>query len=121
MYAAADVGTKAAVHGGWSLAFGAPIWGCHILAFTLIQLSFQRGRALATAGLSSFCTNALPIVAGVTIYHETTPPGFLGALRFVAFGCVVAGAAVVARGERAALERDEEKIVAAPIPSPSPD
>jgi hypothetical protein len=24
MYAAADVGTKAAVHGGWSLAFGAP-------------------------------------------------------------------------------------------------
>src|SRR4051812_17011129 len=26
-----------------------------------IQLSFQRGRALATAGLSSFCTNALPI------------------------------------------------------------
>ena len=64
MYAAADVGTKAAVHGGWLLAFGAPIYGCHLLAFILIQLSFQRGRALATAGLSSFCTNALPIVGG---------------------------------------------------------
>ena len=98
---AADVGTKAAVHGGWLLAFGAPICGCHLLAFILIQLSFQRGRALATAGLSSFCTNALPIAAGVTIYHESTPPGFLGAMRFVAFGCVVVGAAVVARGEGA--------------------
>jgi hypothetical protein len=100
-YAAADVGTKAAVQGGWLLAFGAPVWGCHLLAFTLIQLAFQRGRALATAGLSSFCTNALPIAAGVTIYHESTPPGFLGAMRFVAFGCVVVGAAVVARGEGA--------------------
>ena len=35
------------------------------------------------------------------IFHETTPPGFLGALRFVAFGCVVVGAAVVARREGA--------------------
>ena len=37
----------------------------------LIQLAFQRGRALATAGLSSFCTNALPIAAGLAIFHET--------------------------------------------------
>jgi len=74
------------VHGGWLLAFGLPVWACHVLAFTLIQLAFQRGRALATAGLSSFCTNALPIAAGVAIYHESTPPGFLGAMRFVALG-----------------------------------
>jgi hypothetical protein len=116
-YAAADVGTKAAVQGGWLLAFGLPVWGCHVLAFTLIQLAFQRGRALATAGLSSFCTNALPIAAGVTIYHESTPPGVLGALRFVAFGCVVVGAAVVARGERAPVERADEP---APAERPSP-
>jgi hypothetical protein len=100
MYAAADVGTKEAVQGGTMVLFGAPVWGCHLLAFTLIQLSFQRGRALATAGLSSFCTNAIPIAAGITIYHETTPPGLLGALRFVAFGCVVLGAAAVARREQ---------------------
>jgi hypothetical protein len=106
MYAAADVGTKEAVHGGAVILFGAPIWGCHLLAFTLIQLSFQRGRALATAGLSSFCTNALPIVAGVTIFHESTPPGILGALRFVAFGCVVVGAAAVARGDPAPREQE---------------
>ncbi|HEX4519504.1 MAG TPA: hypothetical protein VH063_07970 [Gaiellaceae bacterium] len=98
-YAAADVGTKAAVHGGTLVLFAAPVWACHGLAFVLIQFSFQRGRALATAGLSSFMTNALPIAAGVTIFHESTPPGVLGALRFVAFGCVVLGAAAVARRE----------------------
>lgn len=98
-YAAADVGTKAAVHGGALVLFAVPVWACHGLAFVLIQFSFQRGRALATAGLSSFMTNALPIAAGLAIFHETTPPGLLGALRFVAFGCVVLGAAAVARRE----------------------
>ncbi|MEI8105798.1 MAG: hypothetical protein WCH31_08170, partial [Actinomycetes bacterium] len=100
MYAAADVGTKAAVGGGMSLLFIAPVWACHGLAFTLIQLAFQRGRALATAGLSSFCTNALPILGGIVVYHEQVPGGTLGALRIVAFGCVIVGAAAVARRER---------------------
>lgn len=104
MYAAADVGTKEFVHGGAMLVFIAPVWVCHGIAFTLIQLSFQRGRVLATAGLSSFCTNAMPILAGFAIFHETAPPGALGALRFVAFGCVVVGAAAVARREEEAIE-----------------
>ena len=120
LYAAADVGTKAAVQGGTLVLFGLPVWGCHLLAFTLIQLSFQRGRALATAGLSSFCTNALPIVAGITIYHETTPPGILGALRFVAFGCVVLGAAAVARRESETLDQVAERPRPPELPVPSP-
>jgi hypothetical protein len=99
MYAAADVGTKAAVDGGMFLLFIAPVWACHGLAFTLIQLAFQRGRALATAGLSSFCTNCLPIVGGIVVYHEHVPGGVLGALRIVAFGCVIVGAVAVARRE----------------------
>jgi uncharacterized membrane protein len=99
MYAAADVGTKAAVDGGLFLLFIAPIWACHGLAFTLIQLAFQRGRALATAGLSSFCTNALPILGGIVVYHEHVPGGPLGVLRVVAFACVIVGAAAVARRE----------------------
>jgi uncharacterized membrane protein len=100
MYAAADVGTKAAWYGGWYLLLIAPIWACHGLAFTFIQLSFQRGRALATAGLSSFCTNALPIAGGIALYHEQVPKGVLGGLRVIAFVCVVVGAASVARRER---------------------
>ena len=100
MYGAGDVGTKAAVAGGWWLAFAVPVLACHGLAFVLIQLGFQRGRALATAGLNSLLTNALPIAAGVAVFHERLPGGALGALRVVAFACVVAGAAVLARPER---------------------
>ncbi len=110
MYATADVGTKAAVWGGGALLFAVPVLICHGLAFTLIQLAFQRGRALATAGLSSFCTNALPILGGIVIFHETVPSGVLGVLRFAAFGCVVLGAAAVARRERL---REEPAPVAA--------
>jgi drug/metabolite transporter (DMT)-like permease len=118
-YAAADVGTKEAVHGGVLLLFIAPIWIFHGLAFCLIQLAFQRGRALATAGLSSFCTNALPIVGGIAIFHERTPPGALGVIRFAAFGCVVVGAAAVARRETGRLE--EEVVHELPIGSPAID
>ncbi|HUY71923.1 MAG TPA: hypothetical protein VMV08_06740 [Gaiellaceae bacterium] len=118
-YAAADVGTKEAVHGGVLLLFIAPIWLFHGLAFCLIQLAFQRGRALATAGLSSFCTNALPIVGGIAIFHEHTPPGALGVIRFAAFGCVVVGAAAVARRETEALEA--EVVHELPIGSPATD
>jgi uncharacterized membrane protein len=100
MYAAADVGTKAAWYGGYYVLLIVPVWACHGLAFTLIQLSFQRGRALATAGLSSFCANALPIAGGILVYHEQIPEGALGALRVLAFVCVVFGAAAVARKEQ---------------------
>jgi uncharacterized membrane protein len=113
-YAAADVGTKEAVHGGTLLLFAVPILAYHGLAFCLIQLSFQRGRALATAGLSSFCTNAIPIVAGIAIFHEQTPPGALGVLRVAAFACVVVGAAAVARREGGSSPEVFEETV--PVP-----
>lgn len=100
MYAAADVATKAAVGGGLFVLLILPIWACHGLAFTIIQMGFQRGRALATAGLSSFCTNALPIAGGILVYHEHVPGGALGVLRVLAFACIVVGAAAVARREQ---------------------
>jgi hypothetical protein len=100
MYAAADVGTKAAVGGGLFLLVILPVWACHGLAFTIIQMGFQRGRALATAGLSSFCTNALPIAGGIVVYHEHVPGGALGVFRVLAFVCIVLGAAAVARREQ---------------------
>jgi len=117
MYAAADVGTKAAWYGGFDLLIIAPVWLCHGLAFTFIQLSFQRGRALATAGLSSFCTNALPIAAGVLVYSEQVPGGTLGVLRVVAFICVVVGAAAVARKDR---DEPEPRRAQTQIQSPLP-
>ena len=65
------------------------------LAFVALQLGFQRGGALATAGVATLFTNALPIAAGTTLFGEglgSVPP-----LRAAAFGLTVAGATLLAR------------------------
>jgi hypothetical protein len=95
LYAAGDVATKAAVGGGAAVAFVVAVLVCHGLAFVALQLGFQRGGALATAGVSTLLTNALPILAGMLVFHEGLPSGMLGALRVVAFAGVVAGAALL--------------------------
>jgi len=93
LYAAGDVGTKAAVVGGARLWFVPGLLACHGLAFVALQLAFQRGRRLATAGVAVLWTNALPIAAGMALYSES--PG--GALRIVAFALVVLAATALAR------------------------
>src|SRR5947209_338490 len=99
LYAAGDVGTKAAVAGGFHVAFVPALLVCHGLAFVALQLGFQRGSALTTAGLATLWTNALPIAAGTTVFGEPLPPGLLGAARLAAFAAVVAGAALLTRPE----------------------
>ena len=47
-------------------------------------MGFQRGDALVTAGLATLLTNMIPIVAGMTIFHEPLPDGALGVLRIAA-------------------------------------
>lgn len=98
LYAAGDVATKAALGGGGRFAFAAVMLACHGLAFVALQLGFQRGGVLATAGLASLMTNALPIVAGVVLFGEALPGGAAGAARVVAFVAVVLGAAGLAHG-----------------------
>jgi enterochelin esterase-like enzyme len=99
LYAAGDVGTKAAVSGGLHLAFVPALLACHGLAFVALQLGFQRGSALTTAGLATLWTNALPIAAGMTVFGEPLPGGLLGVSRVAAFAAVVAGAALLTRPE----------------------
>ena len=94
LYAAGDVATKAAVH---RPVFVVAILVAHGLAFAALQLGFQRGSPLATAGTSTLLTNALPIAAGVWLFHEQLPGGALGALRVLAFACVVVAAALLVR------------------------
>jgi hypothetical protein len=102
-YAAGDVGTKAAVGGGWRLAFVPALLAFHGFAFVCLQLGFQRGSALATAGVATLLTNAVPIAAGIALFHEHLPGGALGVVRVLAFAAVVAGAAALAKPEREAL------------------
>ncbi|MGB2951785.1 MAG: hypothetical protein WBB74_00175 [Gaiellaceae bacterium] len=102
LYAAGDVATKAAVPGGGRLLFVPVLLACHGLAFVALQLGFQRGGALATAGVATLFTNALPIAAGAFVFAETLPGGAASVLRVLAFGLTVAGAALLAAPERQA-------------------
>lgn len=95
LYAAGDVATKAAVPGGARFAFVPVLLACHGLAFVALQLGFQRGGALATAGVATLFTNALPIVAGTTLYDEGL--GSVPVLRVLAFALTIGGATLLAR------------------------
>ena len=97
LYAAGDVATKAALPGGGRLLLIPAVLAAHGLAFVALQLGFQRGGALQTAGLATLCTNALPIAAGMGLFGEGLLAGGLGALRVLAFVAVVVGAAGLAR------------------------
>lgn len=99
LYAAGDVGTKAALAGGVQLFFVPALLACHGLAFASMQLAFQRGSRLSTAGLAVLWTNALPIVAGMVLFSESLPGGFRGAARIAAFALVLVGAVALSRRE----------------------
>ncbi|HXP19068.1 MAG TPA: hypothetical protein VN840_05410 [Streptosporangiaceae bacterium] len=101
LYSSGDVATKAAVGGTAPVfVFAALLPLCHGLAFVSLQLAFQRGTALATAGVSTLLTNLLPILAGVIVFQEHMPSGVPGALRGFGFAGAVLGAAMLARAAR---------------------
>jgi hypothetical protein len=103
------------VGGGARLFFAAPVLAAHALGFVFLQLGFQRGGALATAGVASLVTNAVPIAAGMILYGDALPSGALGAARLLSFAAVVAGAALLTRGpDRPAAARPEPDRRAAP-------
>jgi hypothetical protein len=113
LYAAGDIATKAATFGGvWTFLVLAMLTA-HGLAFVAIQFGFQRGGALATAGTATLLTNALPIAAGLFVFHEHLPGGPLGVVRAAGFGLVVVSAAVLARAEAPVTP-----VRAAPQPAP---
>jgi len=104
LFAAGDVATKAAVADG-HVVFVAALVVCYGAGTGVLQAGFQRGSPLATAGIATLLTNALPIVAGMMLFAEPLPDGWLGALRIAAFAAVVAGAFFL--GERKHGQRGE--------------
>jgi len=101
LFAAGDVATKMAVSGGVrNVAFLVCLIVFYGAGTAVLQAAFQRGGALATAGLSTLLTNALPIAAGMVLFHEPLPAGWIGAVRVAAFAAVIAGAVLLgARGK----------------------
>jgi hypothetical protein len=116
LYAAGDVGTKAVVQGHGFILFVPAVLACHGLAFVALQLGFQRGAALATAGVATLLTNALPIAAGVVLFHESLPGGIYGAVRIAAFACVVVGAALLSRPDEAPPDDEGQAAEAENLP-----
>ena len=101
-FAAGDVATKMTVGGGGSWIF---FLLCLIAAYAIgtlaLQSGFQQAGALVTAGLATLFTNALPIVAGMTIFSELGLGGWSGVLRVVAFVAVVVGAVLLSARTKA--------------------
>jgi hypothetical protein len=106
LFAAGDVSTKMAVAGGpENIAFLACLIAFYGVGTVVLQAGFQRGSALTTVGLATLMTNALPIAAGMTVFREPLPTGWVGAVRVFAFAAVVAGAVLLASRTKAAERR----------------
>ena len=71
-------------------------------AFSLTALS-----PLATAGVSSVLTNALPIAAGIVVFGEE-----VSAARMVAFAFVVSGAALLVRPQAGVTQAEQAEQAA---------
>jgi hypothetical protein len=92
LFGAGDVSTKVVVDGGTHLALAPAMAGFYAAGTIVLQMGFQRGRALTTAGIATLGTNAIPIAAAMTLFAEPLPAGLLGGLRIAAFAAVVVGA-----------------------------
>jgi hypothetical protein len=108
LFAAGDVTTKTTVTGGEHVYFIPGLVACYGLGTVVLQAGFQHGNALVTAGIATLFTNALPIVAGMTIFAEPLPSGALGAVRICAFALVIVGAVSLARQQRTGAPATED-------------
>jgi hypothetical protein len=119
LFAAGDVSTKMAVTGR---AANTGFFVCLILFYgagtAVLQAGFQRGGALTTAGLATLLTNALPIAAGMIVFREPLPGGWVGAARALAFAAVIAGAVLLAartKGEPQSAAQERSTLAASTI------
>jgi hypothetical protein len=90
-----DLATKGAVSGNGLILV--PILAvCTALGFVALQLAFQRGRVLETAGVATLVNNIIPILGGLLVFHDAIPGGFAGVARVASFAAVVVGAVLLA-------------------------
>jgi hypothetical protein len=118
LFAAGDVSTKMAVSGGAAdVAFLVCLIVFYAAGTAVLQAGFQRGGALTIAGLATLLTNALPIAAGMLIFNEPFPGGWVGAVRIIAFGAVIGGAFLLStrtKGGQPRPAREEPELAVNP-------
>jgi hypothetical protein len=96
LFAGGDVATKVMVSGGAHVAVAPAMIAFYGFGTVVLQIAFQRGRALTAAGIATLGTNAIPIVAAMTLFAEPLPSGAAGIARVAAFAAVVVGAVALA-------------------------
>ena len=116
LFAAGDIATKAAVSGGDRLGVVPAIIGFYSAGTVVLQMGFQRGRALTTAGIATLGTNAIPIAAAMTLFAEPLPDGPLGIVRVLSFAAVTVGAVALAPRR---VDRSAEGETPNGVPAPS--
>jgi drug/metabolite transporter (DMT)-like permease len=72
-----------------------PLVAFYALGSIQLQSAFQHGDAVTAAGIATLTTNAVPIVAGVLLLHESLPGGASRAFQIAGFALVVAGAVLL--------------------------
>ena len=97
LFSVGDITTKVVTQGGLRILFAPALIAGYVLGTSMLQLGYQSGSALTTAGVATLLTNALPIAAGTALLGEPVPSGALGVVRVVSFGAVVAGGVLLSR------------------------
>lgn len=115
LFSIGDFSTKITTQGGPRTAFVVTLIAGYGLGSALLQVGYQSGAALTVAGLATLLTNALPILAGTIVLHESVPSGALGGLRILAFAAVTAGALMLAQPE---TKMPAARSPASPSPAP---
>src|SRR5262249_17119993 len=93
LFGAGDVSTKVMVgEGGAHFLIVPSVIAFYGAGTIVLQIGFQRGSALTTAGIPAPGADAVPIAAARTLVPGPLPGGVLGGLRIAAFAAVVAGA-----------------------------
>jgi drug/metabolite transporter (DMT)-like permease len=97
LFGAGDICSKLVVFGHLWLTALVPLLATYSVGTALLQQAFQRGGALTSAGLATLATNAVPIVAGFSLFDEQLPRAAAGAIQVAAFASLVVSAVLLTR------------------------
>lgn len=95
LFSGGDISAKLMVHGGVWLLTAVPLMAFYGLGSIQLQGAFQHGDAVTAAGIATVMTNAVPILAGIVLLHESLPGGTNRVLQVAGFALVVLGAALL--------------------------